>query len=478
MDQRNSDCVGVFFSAYLWLKEGNYRHFKRNCAILDRIGIPMGRRIYVSRLTPTVIVLLNKEELQRAKEDECFSHWSYYSFDEPKKNGIILKQIGADLENGTNSPYFNQGNGYSGNGIKIGVISAENLIFDSEVLSLQNTDVTVLPSLLPPKKDTHPTAVVSQIAGQRVTVNGVDMYGVVRDAKVYFASAKTAANVYSAIEKMISLGVGIINYSAGSVKGEYSDFDRQIDRLIRSGSFLFVTVSGNTRSMTSPGRAQNALTVGNIQTKDYPDTPLPPPWQVWCKAEDDCSGYNTDGVHKPDLVAPGAWVGYAVNEDKINFNNFGTSFACPWVSGIAAAVTQALKTPRSYLTVKAIILMSCNSDTVSTDGDPQISDYIRLRSGYGAVDGRRAVETANRCTIYESRLDGEYNVVLDGGALEIMLTFEKGDGSVTLVLDGESFSAGDQNTLLVKKRSKESVSPLSVIGTGGGRFSLVVVRST
>ena len=116
------------------------------------------------------------------------------------------------------------------------------------------------------------------------------------------------------------------------------------------------------------------------------------------------------------------------------------------------------------------------SDTVSADGNPKISEHIRLRSGYGAVDGRRAVETALSSEIFESRLDGEYNVSVKGGNLEIMLTFEKGEGTVSLVVENESFTAGDQNTLLIKKRSKESVSPLSVIGIGG-RFSLVV-RST
>lgn len=476
MYQKSSDRVGAFFSAYLWLKEGNVDHYERNCTILDKIGIPDGRRIYVSRTTPTVIVLLNGSELAKARKEECFSDWSHYGFDEPKRNSVIVTQIGADTENGTNSSYFNEGEGYSGKGSSVGVIAAENLIFDENALSLQGTDVTVLPSFLPPKRDTHPTAVVSQIAGQRVTAEGVTFYGVVRDAKVFFAPAKTAANVYTAIEEMVSRGVSIINYSAGSVKGEYSDFDRQIDRMTRSGNFLFVTASGNRRSMTSPGRAENVLTVGNLQTKDYPNTPLSPPWQVWCKAEDDCSGYNTEGVHKPDLVAPGAWVGYAVTEEKASFNSFGTSFACPWVCGIAVAVAEALRVPRSYLTLKAIILMSCNADAVSTDGNPKISDFIRLRSGYGALDGRRAVETALSSEIFESRLDGEYNVSVRGGNLEIMLTFEKSDGTVSLVVDGESFTAGEQNTLLVKKRSKESVSPLSVIGIGG-RFSLVV-RST
>ncbi len=474
MNKMYSDNVGVFFSAYLWLKEENCCHYERNTDFLRSIGIPENRQIYVSKITPTVIALVNKNELMQAEKDMRFSDWSVYSFEEPENadEDILLTQIGADSINGTNSM------GYTGKGIKVGVIAAENYIFNKNALSLQGADITVLPSLLPPKTNTHPTAVVSQIVGQSVDINGTVFFGVVRDASMFFASAKTSKNVYSAIEEMSERGIRIINYSAGIVKGEYSDFDRQIDRLTEAGNFLFVTVSGNTRSMTSPGRSKNGIAVGNLVTKAYPNTPLPQPWSVWCQSEESCSGYNDIGVHKPDLVAPGAWIGYAEDESSVNFNNFGTSFACPWVSGIAAAIAEALGRERSYLTIKAILLMSCNSQAVSNNANPNISEYIRLRSGYGMLNGLRAVEIAKKCEIYESRLEGEYNIETEGGDLEIMLTFEKREGAVDMILEGNTFNTGEQNTLLVKKRSKETVSPLSVIGTGGGRFSLVVFRNS
>ncbi len=508
MNKKNSDYVGVFFSVYLWLKEGKCNHYERNTDFLASIGIPEKRQIYVSKITPTVIAIISEEELNKAKADVRLSDWSIYDFEEPEnaREDILLTQIGADSTRGTISM------GYTGKGIKVGVIAAENYIFDKNALSLIGANVTVLPSVLPPKTNTHPTAVVSQIVGQKVNVANTEFSGVVSDADLFFASAKTSKNVFSAIEEMAELGVKVINYSAGIVKGEYSDFDRQIDRLTKAGNFLFVTVSGNTRNMTSPGRTQNGVAVGNLVTKDYPNTPLVQPWNVWCQSEESCSGYNDSGVHKPDLVAPGAWIGYAENENSVNFNNFGTSFACPWVSGIAVAVIQALNREHSYLSVKAILLMSCNPQAVSDSENPFITEHIRLRSGYGMLDGIRAVEIAQKCEIYESRLDGEYNVEIEGGNLKIMLVFEKGEGSVTVTLDGDSFDTGEQNTLLiekrlaatdnarlsqaiptikktkwrepnyrensykVEKRSKESVYPLSVIGIGG-RFSLVIFRS-
>lgn len=479
MKNIRSDSVGAFFSAYLWLKDAGNDYTYNNLKFLKDTGIPPSHHIYVSSSTSTVIALINKEDLKQIKSHPSFSDWSYYEFDEPMKNGeeIILEQIRADSISGTNSSYFNNGNGYTGNGIKVGIISAENLIFDSEALSLRDTAIAVLPSLLPPKKDPHPTAVISQIAGRRVDVGDVELMGVVREASVYFASTKTSKDLYKAIEEMVRQGVKIINYSAGIIKGDYSDIDRQIDRMIRSLGFLFITVSGNSRSMTSPGRAENAIAVGNAVTKNYPDIGLSPPWETWCFSEEDCSGFSNDGVHKPDLVAPGAWIGYAVNETNINYNNFGTSFACPWVSGIAVAIRQALGQEYSYLTIKAILLMSCNNDIISDNGNPSISEYVKLRSGYGMLNGTKAVEIAKKCRIYESRFDGEYFVDLERGEFEIMLTFEKSGDNVTLTLGNMVFSSEEQNTLLIKENSEGTI-PLSVIGIGGGRFSLVIFRHT
>ncbi|MBR6633919.1 MAG: S8 family serine peptidase [Clostridia bacterium] len=476
MNKKISDGVGDFFSAYLWLKEsesGDY--YTENLAFLERVGIPSHRRIHVSKMTPTVIVLLNEGELSQVKKDALFSDWSEYEFDEPTVKGddILLTQIGADSINGTNSPLFNSGQGYTGKGVKVGVIAAENLIFNSDALSLEGVDITVLPSFLPPKVNTHPTAVLSQIVGRKIEVDGTTYFGASRNAEAFFAPAKTTKNVFEAIERMAELGVRVINYSAGIIKGEYSDFDRQIDRLIRNGDFLFVTVSGNSRSMSSPGRAENGIAVGNLATKNYPDTPLSSPWSVWCQSEDSCSGYNENGVHKPDLVAPGAWVGYGDGDGNINFANFGTSFACPWVSGIACAILEACQGRYTYLTVKALILMSCDTESVSTEGNPAISEFIRLRSGYGLLDGRRAVEILQRASIYEGILKGEFNAEAEGQDLEIMLVFEKSEDSPVLTVDGEEYETNGQNTLKIRKRSTKSASPLSVTGSGG-RFSLVV----
>ncbi len=378
-------------------------------------------------------------------------------------NSIISEQLGAQNASGFL---------YQGEGIRAGVIVAESNTYINGTLSLEGADITALPSLLPPSEDTHPTAVLSEIVGQEVTAEGITFRGIAPRAAAYIAPIRAELGLLNAIEKMAELGIKVINFSAGVQKGGYSELDAEVDRLIEQYDILFVTVSGNERDMRSPGRAHNAVTVGNLATKDYPNIPLPEPWEVWCRAEDSCSGFSVSGVHKPDTVAPGAWIGYAVSENEINYNNFGTSFASPWAAGTAVLVYEILGTSVSYLTVKAVLLAASDNERVSAEGNPLIGEHLRLRSGYGLVNVSRAIEIAESAIIYEGRLGGDISYDIPEGERSIMLVFEKRERPIRLTLGSESFSTMEQNTLRIKKRSKE-ITPLSVTGEGG-RFSIVI----
>ncbi|MBE6701605.1 MAG: hypothetical protein E7582_06945 [Ruminococcaceae bacterium] len=493
MKKINSDYVGEFFLQYLWLKKGELCFFEENTKFLDRVGVPDYRRFYVSAFSPTVIALIDREDMERIRKDPLFLDMSEYDTDNPKKNedDLILTQIGADSISGSNSPLFNMGEGFSGEGVKVGVISAENLIFSSMAKSLEGLmeggRIVVLPSLFPPKTDRHPTVVVSEIVGRKIEVDNTNYFGVVRDATLYFASTKSAKGLYDAIEKMLSLGVKVINYSAGvNPDGVYGNLDRQIDSLIRENDFLFVTVSGNTGTLTSPGKAKNAISVGNLVTKSSMTKVAQLPWETKCVEFQSCSGFNQSPLrlHKPDLVAPGEYIPFVDENGEVDFQNFGTSFASPLVAGIAASLYQATRGEYSYLTIKALILMSANGEVISSANNPYVegNSYIRERSGYGLLQGDEALKILETATIYEGRLDGERSYSLTnemGDTLIIMFVFELPDGesdAPLVVLDGENFSPNAQNTLLIKKRSTTSNSSLSVVSNSGMRFSLVVYK--
>ncbi len=349
---------------------------------------------------------------------------------------------------------------------KIGVISAENRTFIPNILNLDGADITQINTYLPPIRDTHPTAVLSEIVGQRVMSNGKIFSGIVPNATAYIASVRTARGVYRAIEEMLSLGVKVINYSAGNERGEYSEFDREIDRLITRFDFIFVTAAGNEGELTSPGRSLNGITVGNLVTKEYPDILLSKPFSVWCENEDSCSAFSDSGVHKPDIVAPGAWIGYAVNENEIDYANFGTSYACPLVSGIAAAVYAIVGENASYLSVKAILLMSSTNAIVSQIDNPLIDNYIRLKSGYGVIQGDKAIEIANAAHITEGENEGVFEVQFTS----LFAVFENVGGII--ILDGEEYNSGKQNTLKIERHSQANL-PMSV--RSSGRFSVILI---
>lgn len=465
--EKDSETVGVFFWAYVWLKKDDFPK-DSNEAFLKRMEIQGEDILYVSEITNTLILRINMDMVERFTSDDAFEGWSPYDFEVPEESGYdaIIPQINALSV----IPEEIEGQ------VKIGIISAENNTFDKEAISLKGLDVTVLPSPLPPRVSPHPTAVLSEIVGKLVEVDGTTLFGLARGASAFFYSAKTTKNVYEAIEKMLSLGVRVINYSAGKVTEGYSPFDMQIDRMIEAGDFLFVCSSGNEGALTSPAKAENALACGNIVTKDYPNTPLTPPWSVWCRSADSCSGYGYTHtlVHKPDVVAPGAFVGYG---DRVgaNFESFGTSFACPWVSAIAARIIGATECKYTYLTVKGIILLSSSNDRVERENNPPVAEGVLEKSGFGMIDAMGALDVAKNGMIYEGRLSGDKTLNLPPDWEKLIFIYEKRGDEPIISLGNNAYPMNNQNAIVIKKEgSKESTSPLSISGDSGTRFSLIV----
>ncbi len=104
----------------------------------------------------------------------------------------------------------------------------------------------------------------------------------------------------------------------------------------------------------SPGCATEAVTVGSYTTRNQWDTMLGEIVQTGEPLET-VSGFSSegprrDGVRKPDLVAPGAFIISALSSkspvtpriliDAWNRVNAGTSMACPFVSGVVALMLQ------------------------------------------------------------------------------------------------------------------------------------------
>ena len=114
-----SESFGAF---YIWLDTKEFP--SDNIKFLESEEIKPEYWIYVSKYSPTVIVMLSDSQKRSVSEKYEVTP---YNFERPEKmsDEIILRQIRAGKE-GTNSDELK----LSGNGIKIGMIAVENIIFD------------------------------------------------------------------------------------------------------------------------------------------------------------------------------------------------------------------------------------------------------------------------------------------------------------------------------------------------------------
>ncbi len=456
-----SENYGAF---YIWLDGKIFPD--DNIAFLISQNIPDYRWIYVSRYSPTVIVLISESEREAIS---LRYELSPYNFERPENMSeeIILSQVRAGKVSGTNAPPLS----LSGKGVKIGMIAVENKIFDSLAKGLEvpfrEGRIIVYPSIIPPIIDRHPTCVLSEIIGSDISADGIEFYGVVRDATVYFDALYSVKEIYESIERMLDEGVRIINFSAGLMNdGVRNEFDRQIDLLIKNGNFLFVCAAGNYEKVASPGMAYNALTVGNLKTKIDALNPEEEPFEI---AEGSAFLEAGDFPHKPEISAPGEWIGFVDRNGDADFQNFGTSFATPIVTAVAAQLI-SIKPDLSYLTLKGIILMSANGDKVSALDNPYIyeNSFLRLKSGYGIVDALKAVEILNRTRIYEGTVSEGLEVT--GDYEEVFFIFELLENEYPrLYIDGDMVELNFQTSIHIKR----AVTRIEVKGNSDNAFSLI-----
>ena len=428
----NSKCPHkrVLFSVYLWLKADNL-------GFLRDYGVSSDCIIHLSRHSSTAIVRIDEERLEKMLADprcEDVSRWKNLKFQ--NNSAQLLEQI-----------EYTESNFTLGEGGEIGVISTERETFSA--LSPQLTpvvrrgEIIVIPYTIPPIPALHPSVVLSEIVGEEIEVDGEVYRGIANGARVLFSTSETTLDVLNTIDIFLDMGVRIINFSAGLLNPEgYSEFDRQIDILIRENSFLFVTASGNRRVVSSPAISFNSLAVGNLQTKSTPDTFVPPPWSTYCINAVNCSGYLADDTtsHKPDITAPGTYIPFVTPDYRIYAQNTGTSFACPWVTGLAYILSRK-KPQLNWLELKTLIALSCNRENISKEFNEIINgeQVIRTRTGCGVISVERSLEFCESGDISSFIFNGQFKKSLylaQGSLLLIAFSFaaKKSGDSISLSL--------------------------------------------
>lgn len=228
-----------------------------------------------------------------------------------------------------------------------------------------------------------------------------DFSGMAKDAQLVVSDIEAGENGQLAVpsdfidllETEQSNGARISSASWGT-DDTYTEVAKSVDEFMRDNKeFLFVVAAGNAGSdkstITSPGDAKNALTVGATVKPSLCD-------DLGCKDDEqavpccfacpssECPndsvpvasfssrGPTSDGRRKPDLVATGVYVGSSV-PSPCNFKAAsGTSMATPLVAGSAAVIRQwlrdseGLSSPTNNL-LRAVLAASTQTLTSQTE---------------------------------------------------------------------------------------------------------------
>ena len=382
-----------------------------NRAFLNNVlpNLPQKDRIYSGKYSSTIIANLTKIEIKSVIKDDSVESISMFqnSTVEPTL-ATALSLVGVYCEGGTGySQLFN------GNGISIGIIEAKNGRFDSTVPQLANNpnlhyvyNIREDNTPVLPVPNSHATHVTTIVVGKEVIQNGI-VYpaGVVPAATVYQTSASTVGEVYSGINVLIDNGAKIINCSLGLETGStYSFFDKEIDRIIIDKSIILVVSAGNKGTednqgnIKSPGKALNAITVGNVDT-----TGDSLPFQMYDGYFNQLyqipnygrSCYYEDSYlpNKPDISAPGTGLIFGAATDT----GTGTSYSAPIVTGILAQMLQAnYSLYANPLVAKAKLLLAANKEAIYTSAsyNHAVGNYLFDKSGAGGVDSIATVNCA------------------------------------------------------------------------------------
>lgn len=201
----------------------------------------------------------------------------------------------------------------------------------------------------------HGTHVAGVLAGTGEASEG-EVKGVAPDAQVVGLRITTVAEAIRALQWVIEnrerLNINVVNMSLGdtAVKGHKNDPWAQATKKAIDAGLIVVVAAGNEgpepNTVSTPGIHPQAITVGAYDGKGTPST------------EDDSvasfssRGPTVDGLHKPDVLAPGVGIfgplSPGSNLDVPDLPHIGkkymamsgTSQATPMVAGLAALLLQ------------------------------------------------------------------------------------------------------------------------------------------
>ena len=448
---------------------------RRNAEFLEKVLSKRDDRniFFCSQYSPTIIVEAVKSEIAMLANDQTVESISLHEEVEFEPTMCdVLSQVGVYCEGGTGYDLPGYWSALTGLNTVIGVLEVSHTSgyggkFDETAPQLNgNTRLHFIDNIrssgtpVPYTVDNHATAVMSIIAGQSVFFNGKTYRGVVPNATVYQAPVVTYSDLATGIETCLQNDVSIINMSLGAnTSTYYSSIEKQIDYYTTHDNVVCVIAAGNegedSGGIMSPGRALNAITVGNVMTKSSTNTVLSAPFNI-----SSTSSYVEPNycANKPDLVAPGCLsvlYNYSANLIGSGFGT-GTSFSAPIVAGIIAQVYENdLIYMLNPLMAKTALLVGTNLSEINTSFDSPTTASFYDRCGAGMVNAINSIQyiTPYNNIEYLGPLSesmptyGSSKLCTTGSRIRGVLTFSKNNN-----YDITSTSNQDNINLLLVKR--------------------------
>ncbi len=329
---------------------------KHNSENKKEIGINKEDIVYSSKYSPVTIAKLSKNDVYKIAENDMVSSIEYRGYLEIQEESYEgLSAIDAD--------YVRNTLGFTGNGVKVGVIDGGKVGTHTELSSTSITRLDASGAAV----DNHSTNVVRIIAGSN---------GVAPDCSIYSISSYTTSE--QMIETLISNGVAVISMSVNFSRetgNYYEAVEKWFDHIAYQHNVSLAVAAGNEGNSTvvnPPGLAFNLITVGAYSTNNTAS-----------KTDDYFETYtNTgnggqSGCAKPDVIAP--------TEDTLGG---GTSMATPYVSGVIAAMCEykpTLKTKPAL--VKAALTASCDRKFTES-----LYNGLTAKEGSGSINAKRAIQ--------------------------------------------------------------------------------------
>jgi len=484
---------------------------ERNGTFVEENVADPQKVLYQSTCVSMVVVKATKDEIcDYAKSPSIHDISLYHKMEIQPSMDTVFDQVNAGY-NGTKGTSFNNGNGYKGTGIKIGIIEtgfhdAEHpLLLDQSLAGRLYRVRYPLDLSFNPQVTDHATQVAAMLVGYGEDGEETIHEGIVPLATAYLTTISGDITLYPdeddfvlhyrPFEELTLRGVSVINCSFGVFPGSlgerhYMELDRYVDEFILSTGITVVVSAGNYQSATNPynevltpGKAFGAITVGNAETISSSHSSISAPYGMHFS-----SSYVADDSlpNKPDISAPGTNVSILKKDGENFYSVTGTSFAAPIVTGVVAQLQQ--KGPLIFRTepglVKNVLILGADktkirtntttpSDSANTQvATPSYNSYLWQKSGAGLVD---AVETLNHSsssnwgtsTFYETGTEaitaGRY--FESGTELRVVLTWKA--SHCELLEEGDA--SGD-NLLLHLENASGAMVASSIYGINNVRI--------